>query len=456
MTIQNNRVLSGPIISTFFYYVIPSLFGLLALTTANLVDGVFVGNYIGGQALAAVSLLLPYITFLVAISLMLAIGGVVSAGKYLGEGKKQSASAVFSKILMVAVSVNVFLAILSYAAQPILYLILNVPVHIKPLVNEYFEVIRWVLILQFSSMVLYYFVRIDGHPILGTWALIAGAIVNILLDGLFIYYLQMGLAGAAYATGIAQVVQCLVLLTFFLSRRRTLQFSFKQSEWISVVRIAYNGLSEFVNEISIGIVFLVLNWLLIARLGTDGVAAFSVVNYVIFLSVMVYYGVADALHLLVSQNFGAKNNARMKSFFYTALCSVTLIGGILVLMLIFAQSLLITAFLNDEDTQIAELVGHIMMLVWPIFLVNGVNILICSYFTATHKAMLSACISACRSIIMPVVMLLILYVVLYYSALFDTSPSNFLFLIALPAAEWLALFLSLAYIYRHRKTIFME
>ena len=105
---EQNRVLAGPTIPTFFYYVIPSMIGLLSLTTASLVDGIFVGNIVGSDALAAVSLLLPYLTFLIAISLMLAIGGAVTAGKYLGEGNTAAASGIMSKTLITAVSVNLF------------------------------------------------------------------------------------------------------------------------------------------------------------------------------------------------------------------------------------------------------------------------------------------------------------------------------------------------------------
>ena len=176
---EQNRVLAGPPIITFFYYVIPSMIGLLSLTTASLVDGIFVGNIVGSDALAAVSLLLPYLTFLIAISLMLAIGGAVTAGKYLGEGNTTAASDIMSKTLITAVLVNLFFALLSLALEPTLYAILNVPAHIQPLVTEYFAIIRWVFILQLSTMVLYYFVRTDGHPVLGTKALVIGALTNV-------------------------------------------------------------------------------------------------------------------------------------------------------------------------------------------------------------------------------------------------------------------------------------
>ena len=453
---EQNRVLAGPTIITFFYYVIPSMIGLLSLTTASLVDGIFVGNIVGSDALAAVSLLLPYLTFLIAISLMLAIGGAVTAGKYLGEGNTTAASNIMSKTLITAVLVNLFFALLSLALEPTLYTILNVPAHIQPLVTEYFAIIRWVFILQLSTMVLYYFVRTDGHPVLGTKALVIGALTNVVLDWVFILHLDMGIAGAAYATAIAQLIQCMVLVTYFFSPKRTLRFSFKQQNWRAIVSTAYNGVSEFVNEVSVGALFLLLNWLLIAQLGANGVAAFSVVNYFIFLSVMVSYGVADALHLLVSQNYGAKNTPRVYAFLKISLSSVLLTGLLLAGALIFAQTSLTTLFLNERDSEVTELVGDVIGLMWPVFIVNGINILLGCYLTAIHKPAPSALIALCRSILFPATMLVFLYLAFYHTTLLSLSPSPLLFLIALPIAEWLTFVFALIYSYRFRPSTLLE
>src|SRR5690606_31621574 len=135
-----------------------------------------------------------------------------------------------------------------------LYGLLNVPASIAPLVAEYFDVIRWVLVLQLSTMVLYYFVRADGHPMLATGALVVGALGNVALDALFVVRLEMGLRGAAYALAISQVAQCAVLCAYFFSRSRTLFFVPLQKDWSHLVRASYNGVSEFINEISAGII----------------------------------------------------------------------------------------------------------------------------------------------------------------------------------------------------------
>src|SRR5690554_6790582 len=97
---SDNPILTGPFWPVFFRYALPSVAGLLALTTANIVDGIFIGNFAGADALAALNLLIPWFTFLFGMALALAIGGTVRAGRYLGEGRTEAASAIFSKCLM--------------------------------------------------------------------------------------------------------------------------------------------------------------------------------------------------------------------------------------------------------------------------------------------------------------------------------------------------------------------
>ncbi|RYD45887.1 MAG: MATE family efflux transporter, partial [Verrucomicrobiaceae bacterium] len=207
MTTEKNPALTGAVLPTFFYYAVPSMVGLIALTTTSLVDGIFVGNYVGADALASVTLLVPLLTVLYAMALMFAIGGSVGAGAHIGAEDPATASSVFSQTLIAAVATTTLFALGSIVCEPLLFRLLNVPAELAPMVGEYFGIIRWGLIVQLTTMVLYYFVRADGHPILATVALVVGSLGNIGLDLFFVVQWKWGLAGAAWSTVIAQVVQ---------------------------------------------------------------------------------------------------------------------------------------------------------------------------------------------------------------------------------------------------------
>lgn len=445
-----NPAISGRIVKTFFYYVLPSIIGLVAITSANLVDGFFVGNAIGKNALAAITLMIPYFTFLIAIAIMLAIGGAVSAGKSIGENNPEAASSIFSQSLIATLIINIILALSSLIFDDQLFELLNISDQVAILADEYLTIIRWVFILQLTTMVLYYFVRADGHPILATSALVIGAILNIVLDAWFIIYLELGLAGAAYATAIAQIVQSLVLSLYFFSQKRTLNFKIQQTDWKILLRSAYNGVSEFINEISVGIIFFILNTLMITRLGVDGVAAFTLVNYFIFLSVMLSYGFADALHLVVSQNFGARELKRVQQFLSTAIVCTLSLGVFIVALLVIWPEIILGWFINEQDSHISQIGIQLLPLLLPLFLINGTNIILTCYLTAVHQPAPSAFIALNKSLFLPATFLIAFYYLLPSWQLLPENINDLSFVFALPLAEWCAFLLATYFCYQYR------
>ena len=214
---RDRRVLEGPVLPTFLYYVAPSLVGLLAISTASLVDGMFVGRFVGPEALAAVNLLIPYFTLLFGASLMLAVGGTVRAGRYLGEGNGRAAGAIFSKSVVAVFALSVCVGVVCNLFDEHLYAVLGAPESLIDPMRSYFRVISVAFVVQLVTLVVYYFVRLDGAPVLATAALVAGALTNLALDACFIIWFGWGLPGAALSTAIAQFLQLGVLLTRFSS-----------------------------------------------------------------------------------------------------------------------------------------------------------------------------------------------------------------------------------------------
>jgi len=295
-------------------------------------------------------------------------------------------------------------------------------------------------------MVLYYFIRLDNRQKLGTFALVAGALINIALDALFIISLEMGLKGAAMATLAAQIVQMLILSTYFLSKKRRLRLLLRPGNWSEVVKVAYNGLSEFVNELSGGMVILLLNWLLIIHQGVSGLAAFAVINYLIFISLMIYYGIADALHLLISQNHGAAQAKRIRDFLITAMVIVLSLSLSIISVLLLYPEWLIQLFLQDDAVESQQLSAQFILLVWPLFVVNGLNVTLSVYLTAMQKPLPSMLVALTRGLVLPAALLL-----LFVALLPDKQ-----FLIALPLAEWLTFIFALVLCWKYSPSNIIE
>ncbi|WP_276206946.1 MATE family efflux transporter [Oceanicoccus sagamiensis] len=415
--------------------------GLLAMTSATLVDGLFIGNFVGVRALAAVNLLIPIMSILFGVGIMLATGGSVRGGKYLGERDTAAASAIFSKSLIAATVYGAVMLSLGLIFETTLFEALGASPDLFPLMSEYYRIVLPFMIAQMLSVVLYFFIKLDGHPLLTAMALVAGSLLNIALDYWFIVVNNWGLYGAGLATGLSQFASLAIYGGYFFSKKRTLHFSLRQSRWLEVFQAAYNGLSEFINNISAGILAAIFNWMLIQRAGVDGVAAITVVNYLLMIGYMAFFAIGDSCQVMTSQNYGAKNARRMNKFLRLAGWLALSLSLIFITVLLSQNEALILLFVDDNDSEKTIALAQVFVTyLWPTFIFVGINIILSSYLTAIHLAFQSGVVALLRSLVLPVVLLLAFY------PLFD----DFRFILALPTAEALTFFLAAAYFIRYR------
>lgn len=445
MTTRINHALESAILPTFFRYWLPSLLGLLAMTTANIVDGIFIGNYVGGNALAAVNLIIPFFGILFGTTFMLTMGGSVRAGKYIGEKNLTAASAIFSKTVMAVLALAVAVTAVAFLAEETVLKALGANEEVLPLMQTYWRISMLFVWTQLMTVVLYFFIRVDGYPGLAAGALAIGAVINIVLDYVFIALLGWGIAGAAWATGISQAVPMLILLSYLFLKDRHLHFSAKQSNWKELFQSAFNGLSEFINEVSGSIIALVLNWLFITRYGVEGVAAITVLNYILMVGMMLVFSIGDASGVFISQNYGAKNRERIEQYLKTTLVIAAVIALTIIGVMLGLTDLLVYAFLPANESHIAQFSGELIWLIWPVFAVNGVTMIITSYLTALHKAGPSAAIAISRSLVLPVLGLFGFYFLM----------PEWPFVIAMPIAEVLACLLAIGLFVKFRPRLMM-
>lgn len=266
----------------------------------------------GDFGLAAINISLPIFSLLFGFALMLAIGGSVIAGKLIGEEDIKNASIIFTKtIVCITFFSFITCSLLFLNIETVLYLF-GADENLTKIAIEYLSVIVIFIPFLMIGVVLDYFVRVDNRPNLAFIALLSSAVINVILDWFLIVYLQKGIFGAALATGISQLALIFILLPHFFSRKATLKFVKPIGSYIQIIKATYNGASEFVNEISIGIMTLIFNYVIIKNLGVEGLAGFAVVEYLLFIGLMISFGISDSLQPIISKNFGAKKNKRIK------------------------------------------------------------------------------------------------------------------------------------------------
>lgn len=396
------NVTKDKISSIFFQYSIPSVLGMLAISSANIVDGFFIGNYVGDFGLAAINISFPIFSLLFGFALMLAIGGSVISGKLLGEGNIKNASIIFTKTM---ISITFF----SFISCTVLFLNIETILHLfgadenlTKIAIEYLSIMLIFIPFLMIGVVLDYYVRVDNRPNLAFIALFSSAIINVILDWFMIVYLQKGIFGAALATGISQLALIFILLPHFFSKKATLRFVKPIGSYIQIIKACYNGASEFVNEISIGIMTLIFNYVMIKNFAVEGIAAFTVIEYLLFIGMMISFGISDSLQPIISKNFGAKENKRIEEFLKLAFISTSFVGVVMIVLILFIPDTLVNIFLEDTNYKTKEIVLNFATFVWIIFLFDGFNLVISAYLTAIHKPLASMIIALSRSFIFPV------------------------------------------------------
>lgn len=427
------NVTKDKILSIFFQYSIPSVLGMLAISSASIVDGFFIGNYVGDFGLAAINISFPIFSLLFGFAFMLAIGSSVISGKLIGEGNIKNASIIFSKT---TVNITLF----SFTMCSVLFLNIETILHffgadenLTKIAIEYLSVILIFIPFLMIGVVLDYFVRVDNRPNLAFIALLSSAVINVILDWFMIVYLQKGILGAALATGISQLALLFILLPHFFSKKATLKFVKPIGSYMQIIKASYNGASEFVNEISVGITTLIFNYIMIKTFSVEGVAAFAVINYLLMIGIMISFGISDSLQPIISKNFGAKENKRIEEFLKLAFMSTGLVGVVMILLIIFTPDSLANIFLEDTHYKTKQIVLNFATFIWIAFLFNGVNLVISAYLTAIHKPLASMMIALSRSFIFPVFFIFTLPFLLNTQGIFLAIPmaEAFTFILAL-------------------------
>ena len=387
------NVTKDKVSSIFFKYSIPSVLGMLAISSASIVDGYFIGNYVGDLGLAAINISLPIFSLLFGLSLMLAIGGSVTSGKLIGEKDIKNASLIFTKTVICIIGFSFITCFLLFInIETILYLLGSTDDLIK-ISMEYMSILLIFLPFLMIGIVLDYFVRVDNRPNLAFIALLSSAVVHVLFGWILIVHLEKGIFGAALATGISELVLIIILLPHFFSEKGSLKFVKPIGNFIQIIKAAYNGASEFVNEISVGITILIFNY----------IAAFTIINYLLWIGIMISFGISDSLQPIISKNFGAKEDKRIEDFLKIAFLTTGFVGFLMIILILFIPEQLSNIFLEDSNFETKQIVLDFSKFIWIAFLFNGANLILSAYFTAVHKPLESIFIAISRSLIFPVI-----------------------------------------------------
>ncbi len=376
----------------------------------QMADGLFVGRFIGLDALAAVSLIMPIIMAVFAFANMIATGASVRVSILLGEKNREEASRVFSFsikaifLLSCAIGGTGFLF-----AEPIVRLFS--PGATEQAIGYGITYIR--VYALFSPLVPLFFatdnfLRVCGRQNLCMWLNIGTQILNIVLDIILIALLGQGVWAAAFTSCFAMAAGSLVTLWLFRKKRLDLYYTGKNIPVSVFFRILANGFSEFFSNISMSIMSVAYNFFLLKYGGTTGVAAFSVIMYVDCIVGMLLFGMCDSLQPAISYCYGAKLMEKVKSIFRHIIIASILLSLLAMFFMMFAGRYAAQLFVRPEDTELLAVSIAGMELFALSYLTGWVDMSFSSYFTALERPARSLLTSFFGTLVFPVAFLFIL------------------------------------------------
>lgn len=389
-------------------FVISPVLMMICTSLYSIVDGIFVSNFVGKTPFAAVNLIMPVMMGVAAIGFMLGTGGSALVAKTLGEGKKELANQYFSMIICAAAIIGAFFSILGIVfIRPI-----SIFLGAEGELLENCVIYGRMLFTSETAFILQYvfqsFCTAAEKPELTLKISIAAGLTNMVLDFLFIAVFHWGIAGAAAATCLGEIVGGIVPLIYFARKNSSLlQLGSPSFYGRALLKACTNGSSEMVTNLSASAVNVLYNFQLMRLAGENGVAAYGIIMYVNFIFMGIYLGYAIGSAPIVAYHYGAGNHSELKNMLKKSLTLVSC-GGLLLTLLAELLNRPLVMIFASYDQELLEMTCHGFRLYAIAFLLIGISVWGSSFFTALGNGAVSAAISFLRTLVFEIGSILLL------------------------------------------------
>ncbi|MGE4548807.1 MAG: MATE family efflux transporter [Intestinibacillus sp.] len=391
----------------FGRYLLPSTSATLVTSIYIIADTVMIGRGVGAEALVALNLILPLFAVLFAFGMLFGVGGGVQYSVAQGAGDEKRAREAFSSALVcVAAAAAVLTVLCTLLLRPLCFALGADGNNIEMVLEYGAWIAHFAPVFLFSSF-LQAFVRNDRDPRRAMAAVLSGAVVNIVLDYILIFWCHMGLTGGAVATVIGNGLTVLILLTHFLSRDNRIRFSRSAVSPGMAARIASCGAPSFLIEAAAGIVTFSFNRQLLRYIGRSGVVIYSVIANCALVCMSLFNGVSQAAQPILAANYGGGLTARVLEVRRMGIVTVLLFGVALASAAYWMPETLIALFVEPTPALTAQGVP-VLRIYFPAFLPMGLNLFLSAYFQSVVRPTPSLVITVLRGVALPILLVVVL------------------------------------------------
>lgn len=438
---ENENVYLKPVtLKNILKFAVPTIAMTVFMSFYTMVDGLFVSNLISTNALSAINLTAPIIQLVTAISTMLATGGSAVIMKKMGEHKSEEAKEDFTFLIIVNVIVGFFMCTIGYLVMDHIFAGMNLSADVEGYCVEYLSryLIFTVPILLMNNFTLYMIA--SEKATLSLICSVTGGVLNMALDYVFIAVFHMGISGAAIATGLGYSVTAVVGLFVFSRKKNLLHFKKPVFRFKVLLHASTNGCSEMATALVTGIITMMFNWTMLHYVGEDGVAAVTIIMYVLMFASSLYTGYSYGVAPMLSYYYGEQNDAKLKKLVTLSLKVIAVISVATIAASLLLTKPLVSVFARP-DNPVYDLAVTGNRICSAALLFIGFNIFASGMFTALSNGIVSAVLAFSRSFVFMLITMIVLPVIIGVTGIW----------LATPAAELMALALSAFMFLKYRK-----
>ena len=400
------------LLKQFFHLSAATVASLMVFSLYSIVDGLFVARGVGEYAMTAVNLSVPFVNLLFSIAVIFAVGTSTIIAYLLGQKNAQSANKLFSQNLATLVVIGVTISVLVLAfTEPLARLLGAEEVTLEYTIH-YLQGLAPFAVCFMISYNLEVLVKTDGRPRLALVTVCVGCVTNCVLDYLAIFHWGLGIWGAAAATGLSQLLTCIIYLTHFLGKHTTFHPVRFRMDWKIYRRLLPIGISDGLTELCNGLMIFLFNHTILRCIGTDGLVAYTIIAYANTLVINITMGVSQGSQPLISFQNGRGDGTAIGNLLRYGLRTMCGIAAVCFTVLFLAAPKLVAVYLPEAGAEMLTFATDAFRRYSLCYLPVGFNIYIAGFLTAMERPLPAVSISTGRGLILQGSILLLLAAVL--------------------------------------------
>ncbi|MCD8294543.1 MAG: multidrug transporter MatE [Clostridia bacterium] len=419
--------LSCRIRPTYFRYLATAFGSSFIACVYSMIDSAVVGQYYGPDGASSMVVTAPFWSIMLSLGLLMGLGGAVVFSSLRGQGEhnRKLSNEFFTVAMIGCIIFTVLIMVLLFTCEDQILILFGADENVLPIAREYMTCVRWSVPFFVFGQGLIAFLRNDGAPSLATWCVVAGGVFNIVGDFVFTFTLDLGAMGAGIASAGGGVLNIIVLVFHFFSKKNTLHLELPSHFFRQFGKIIVTGFAAFFIDIAGGIITIIFNNQVLKYLGSSHLAVYSVIGSIIMFVQCCSSSVGQASQPMLSVNYGGNKPDRIRKIMWYAIGTAIVFGVIWIVLCESAPNMFVYIFMSPTD-EILEIAPAIIRIYSISFILLPFNVFSTYYFQAILRSGVSFLISIARGIVISGILLFVLPLI---------SPSAIWY--AMPITEFL-------------------